>query len=208
MAAVQAGRTEEDDSKGHALSSDPAMRAVEEQFVLFAARDGARLRDVLAHSADAAQRALAAQVLGYAADKQSVVEPLAHAMADPDASVRNDAMRALAIIAGYAAANPGLGIHVDPAPFVDLLGSPSWTDRNKASFAVEEMSRRRDPALLAALRARALPWLVEMARWKSRMHAGFAFFTLGRVAGLDEGTTREAWERNDRDLVTGAAVRK
>ena len=74
---------------------------------------------------------------------------------------------ALSIIAGFAERHPELKIHVPPEPFVDLLTSFSWTDRNKASMALTELGVRRDPALLASLCARALPSLVEMARWKS-----------------------------------------
>jgi hypothetical protein len=153
MAAVVEGDAGEDDTHGHALSSNAAMRAVQEQFVVFAARDEARLRDMLAQSSDAAERALAA------------------AMRDPNDGVRNNAMLALAVIAAHAAGEPQLGIHVPPEPFVDLLNSPFWTDRNKAVFTLVALSQTHDPALLTALRNRALTSLVEMARWKSRMHA-------------------------------------
>jgi len=203
--AVRSGDVREDVSNGHALSSNAGLRAIEEQFIGFARRDEARLLEVLAQSGDARQRALAAQVLGYVADKKSVVAPLSRAVSDPDRIVRNNAIRALAVIAGYTAGNPQLGIEVAPDPFVDLLNSPVWTDRNKAAFALAELSTKRNPQLLAALRGRALASLIDMARWKSRGHAATAFFLLGRIAGLPEDAIEKAWERNDRDLVIAAA---
>ena len=205
MAAVVKGDAGEDDTHGHALSSNAAMRAVQEQFIVFAARDEATLRDVLAHSSDAAERALAAEVLGYLADKKRVVPALSAAMRDPDDSVRNNAMRALAVIAVYAAGKPQLGIRVPPEPFVDLLNSRFWTDRNKAAFALVELSQTRDPKLLTALHDRALTSLVEMARWKSRVHASASVFILGRLAAMTDEAIAEAWARNDREIVVSAA---
>ena len=205
-AAIRRGDVAEDDSQGHALMHDSAARAIQERFVGVATRHLARLRDVLRHSADARQRALAAQVLGYAPDKRAVVPDLVRATRDPDAGVRNDAARALMVIARYAARHPEAGIRIAPAPFVAMLTSPVWTDRNKSSFALMELTASRDPALLAALRARALPSLVDIARWKSRGHAVPGVFILGRIAGLSEEEIQKAWDRDDREAVIAAAT--
>ena len=99
MLAVQRGDAEEDRSEGHALNRDPAMRAIQERFLVYAKRDLPELRLVLRSSSDAAHRALAAQVLGYATDKQAVVEDLVHGMTDPSEEVRNNAMRTLLVFA-------------------------------------------------------------------------------------------------------------
>ena len=64
------------------------------------------------------------------------------------------------------------------------------------------------PALLAQLRDRALTSLVEMARWKSRGHAAAGFFILGRIAGLPEQEIFEAWEKNDREAIINAAMKR
>lgn len=205
MRAVQAGSAEEDASQGHALMKDSAARAVQERFVGFAARDLERLRAVLRGSADAAQRALAAQVLGYAPDKRAVVGDLVEAMRDPDESVRNNAMRALALIAALAQRRPERGIRVPPEPFVALLTSPVWTDRNKASFALMELTQTRGSTLMSALRAGAVPALIDMAQWKSPGHALPAFLALGRVAGLSDDEIMAAWSRGDRDAVIDVA---
>jgi HEAT repeats len=95
--AVQRGDAAEDRSQGHALAHDPATRAIQERFVVYATRDLTQVRLVLRSSSDIAQRALAAQVLGYARDKQAVVEDLVRAMSDPSEEVRNNAMRALLV---------------------------------------------------------------------------------------------------------------
>src|SRR5919201_4892103 len=134
MAAVQRGDVTEDDSNGHALMHDPATRAIQERFIVYA-RDVSRLRAVLRHSSDAAHRALAAQILGYAADKHEIVQDLVYAMRDPAADVRNNAMRALAVIArGAATSRAAVAIPYDP--LIRLLDSPVWTDRNKATMAL------------------------------------------------------------------------
>ena len=178
------------------------------RLVLYANRDLPELRLVLRYSSDSAHRALAAQVLGYAADKPAVVEDLVHGMRDPSATVRNNASRALMV---FAEMLPGTGPAVPrvPAePFIELLGSPVWSDRNKASLALTALSAGRDPELLAALQERALAPLIEMARWKSEGHARPAFFILGRIAGYSDEATRELWERGDRDAVIDAARRR
>ena len=206
--AVERGDAGEDHSNGHALMHDPAARAVEERFITFAARDLPRLREVLHDSADGEHRALAAEILGYASDKRDVIADLVAAMADPHEAVRNNAMRALWVIADVARRSPALRLRVPPEPFVDLLNSPTWSDRNKASLALMELSDRRDPALLAALRTRALPSLIEMARWKSRGHAAAAVVLLGRAAGVPEKTIQAALNRGAHQVVIDAALKR
>jgi len=204
MAAVRTGDIAED-AQGHALNHAPALRALQERFVLYAARDLPALRRVLRTASDPVHRRLAAQVLGYAADKAAVVGDLVSAMADPDAQVRNDAMRALMV---FTRADPR---HVRPRPrvparpFIALLGSPVWTDRNKAVFALAELSRGRDPQLLARLRREALGPLAEIARWRNEGHARPAFMILGRLAGSADADTEAAFARGEKEPLIRAA---
>jgi hypothetical protein len=202
--AVEKGDAAEDHSLGHALMRNPAARKVQERFVSDA-RELASLRDVLHNAASAQQRSLAALVLGYAADKRAVAAELQYAMLDSDSGVRNSAMRALWIIAEYGQKHPDLGIQIDSQAFVQMLNSLVWTDRNKAAAALMTLSESRDPALLANLRAQALPALIEMARWKSAGHALSAYMMLGRLAGLADADITAAWERGDREPVIAAA---
>lgn len=200
--AVQAGRSQEDDSEGHALlTNDPEARALQEQRVALAARHLFLLRQVLLQSADGGQRAMAARYLGYAPDKQAVVGDLVQAVDDPDGGVRNDAVRALMVFTH--AKNPP---HVPYEPFIALLDSSAWTDLNKASAALDGLTARRDPSLLALLRQRSLPALVSIARWKSRPHARPGYDVVGRIAGYSDADLQAHWDARDIEPVIAAAL--
>lgn len=208
LIAVQRGSAAEDRSQGHALAADAAVRAVQDRFVRYASRDLSQLRRVARGSSAAAERALAAQVLGYAADKSAVVEDLAFAMSDPFEDVRNNAMRALMVIAEMAPIAGRPVPRIPPEPFLALLQSPVWTDRNKASGALLALTGSRDPQLLEALRQRdAITALAEMARWKSEGHALAAFVVLGRIAGHSDEEAMELWQRGEREGVIITALR-
>lgn len=209
LVSVQRGDAAEDRSQGHALAHDSATRAVQDRFVLYANRNLRELRRVLRSSPNAVERALAAQVLGYAADKSAVVDDLVYGMSDPSEDVRNNAMRALLVIAEMAPSAGRPVPRIPPEPFIALLNSPVWTDRNKASGALSALTSSRDPQLLEALRQReAITALAEMARWKSEGHAQAAFVVLGRIAGyLDDGAL-SLWRRGEREVVINAAGRR
>lgn len=206
MAAVQRGDAGEDISSGHSLMHDPAARAVQERLIGYA-RDLKPIRDVLRNSSDAEHRALAAEILGYAQNTRDIIDDLVYGMTDPSDDVRNNAMRALALI-GHAASAQRRPLPIPVDRFVTLLNSPVWTDRNKVSLALMFLTETRDPALLSSLRAHAMVPLVEMARWKSRGHAEPALLILGRVAGQSDEEVGAALERGDRDAVIGAALRR
>jgi hypothetical protein len=208
MAAVQRGDAGEDRSQGHSLMHDPATRAIQERFAGLARRDLPLLRAVLRNASDAAERALAAQVVAYAADKQSVVDDLVRAMSDASEEVRNNAMRALMVFAEAAPGPKGVTLRVPAGPFIEFLNSLVWSDRNKASLALMALSTRRDPGLLAELRKSALPQLVEIARWKSAGHAFPAFMILARVAGYQDDDAGALWARGDRETVIRSVRRQ
>ena len=205
--AMQAGDFAEDDIAGHQLMHFPAARAAQERFVHLAAHHGAVLTSVLHQSANQEHRAIAAQVLAYSPAKQTIVADLVRATRDPYSTVRNNAVRALALIAAFGHRHPDRLISVPPEPMVDLLNSLVWTDRNKSSLALMQISESRDPALLRILRERALPSLVEMAHWKSPGHAMAPFILLGRIAGLAETEIYTAWESGRREEVIQAGQR-
>lgn len=208
MKAVEAGDAGEDDSQGYTLNHNPALRAVEERFIGFAARDLALLRNVLRNSSNADQRALATEIIGYSQDHRAVVPDLEYAMSDRDYNVRNNAMRALAVIAGYANAHPSLGINIPAHPFIKMLNSLIWNDRDKAGFALVPLTENRDPAVLAELRKDALPALVEMARWKTPGHADMFCILLGRMAGLPEKTISSDLESGKKEKIIAAALQR
>ncbi len=205
--AIQEGGLEEDDSQGYALFHNPAIRAVQIRFPALAEKYLPNLTDVLRNSSDAGDRALAAQVLGYAKDKQSVVPVLLNAMRDASDSVRNNAMRALMVFARYSPNAPNVKVKVAPQPFVEMLNSCIWTDRNKSAGALSELTKGRDPAILTELRLHALPSLAEMARWKSLGHATFSLWILGRLGGLTDDAIQKDMDRGDKDSVIAAGLK-
>jgi hypothetical protein len=206
LLAVQQGDSAEDHSQGHALAHDAATRSVQDEFIVFAKRDLPLLKSVLRSSSVAAHRAIAAQVLGYAPDKQAVVDDLVFGMSDADAEVRNNAMRSLMVFAEAAPGDRLARLQVPAEPFIGLLHSPVWSDRNKAAGALMALATSQDPELLAELRRSALQPLSEMARWKSAAHALPAFLILARIAGYADDAAAALFEKGRRDEVIEAAA--
>jgi hypothetical protein len=203
--AVRRGFVREDISQGHSLMADSAARMIQLQFIDLAAKYGDSLRAVLRTSGDADHRALAAEVLAYSANKQGVVMDLVYAMRDPAGEVRNNATRALALIAAYGQANPNLRIVVPYEPFIDLLNSIAWTDRNKASLALMQLTEKREPALLTTLKTRAFDSIVDIAQWTNPGHSMAGVMMLGRMAGLPDAETFAMFERGEKEKIIAAA---
>jgi hypothetical protein len=208
MKAVIKGEAGEDDSQGHALIANPEARAFQEGFITYAAQNLKLLRAVLRSSANAKQRALAAEIIAYAPTKKDIVKDLVYGTRDPDSEVRNNSLRALGVLARFAQSPAGHEIKVPLEPFVDLLNSIEWTDRNKSALALFSLTAARDPLLLASLRRRALESLVDMARWKSPGHAQYPFFILGRVGNISEDEIQKAWDEGKREALIKKVQRK
>lgn len=181
--AVLAGRTQQDNSNGYSLSADPEVRAKELQIREFALGNENLLRMVLSSSSDANHRAIAAQFLGYVNISARQIADLAEAARDPDPGVRNNAVRALGVIAGSSQQRASM---IPPKPFIALLKSDKWVDRNKGGWLMINLTASRDPKLLKQLRTEAFDALVEMARWRFVGHASSARRLLGRIAGIEE----------------------
>lgn len=203
--AVLSGESGDDQSQGHSLIQYPKARAIQDKYIIFAARNEDLLRRVLHTSANSEQRSIAATVIAYAPDKRKIVGDLVNAVWDSDENVRNNAARALGVIASFAAREPSKGIKVPAAPFIRMLNSYVWSDRNKASFALFQLTESRNPKLLRKLHKEALASLIEMARWKSPGHAMFSLIILGRIAGIPEKDLFES-VNNDREKVIAAAT--
>ena len=204
--AVKKGETAEDISKGHSLMQNLAARQLQERFIGLAEMNPAKLEAVIKDSANPEQRAIAAVVLGYFPKKKLVVDTLQLAMRDPDEGVRNNAMRSLSAIAALAEKEPELEIRVQPTWFIEMLRSVVWTDRNKASFTLVNMTEKRDAKLLERIKERAVPELVEMARWKSLPHALPCYILLGRVAGIEEQRLMDEWGAGHREKIIEEAL--
>jgi hypothetical protein len=205
-AASRAKITAEDLTQGHARSADPATRAVQDRFPLFATEHLKELRDVLRNSSDEEQRATAAYIIGYAPNKLEVINDLQYALKDADAGVRINATRSLVAIEVLSKLDPSLNIKVSPTWLIEMLNSLSWSDRNRAVGALQILTEKPDPGVLDQIRDRALQSLVEMARWKTLSHALPAYLLLGRIAGLPEEEVKAAWNRGDREEVIRQAA--
>jgi hypothetical protein len=192
--AVQKGDAEDDALAGHSLMKNPEARAFQEKFILFAAGNFGLLRKVLRESSNAEHRALAAQIIAYVSDKRAIVADLVYAMRDSNESVRNNAMRALALIARFAQDNPQKKIEVPIAPFVDLLNSIEWSDRNKSAYALLALTENRDENVLALIRRNAFASLAEMVRWQNPGHALAPFLILGRTVDLTDAEIEKLWQ--------------
>ena len=195
----------EDRSQGYALSLYPPMREVQTRMREYALRNGPLLRRVVSTAADAKQRRAAAYVLGYAELSDAQLVALTRAASDSDGTVRNDATRALGVL---AQSNPGVAARIPAAGFVDMLSSGLWTDRNKSALLLSSLTAQRNPALLSLLRRRALEALIEMARWRSAGHAQNARIILGRVAGIEETRLWKLASEDKVEEIIKAAIRK
>jgi len=207
-AAARHNIVAEDLTQGQARSADPETRKIQDRFPLFATDHLAELRDVLRNSSDEDQRAIAAYIIGYAPNKRDVINDLQYALKDADAGVRANATRSLVAIEVLAKLDPKQGIKISPTWFIEMLNSLSWSDRNRAVMALQILTDQPDPAVLDQIRDRALPSLIDMARWKTLAHALPPYLLLGRVAGLPEDQVQAAWSRGDREWVIAQATSK
>jgi hypothetical protein len=205
--SILKGNFAEDDSQGHALDDDPDVRAIQLRFIVLADAHLAQLKDVLHNSSDGPQRALAAQVLGYVKDKQAIVPDLVAAMRDSDADVRNNSTRALLVFAEFSPKSPAQKIKISPQPFIEMLNSCIWSDRNKSSGALAKLTEKRSPALLAEIRNQALPSLLEMAIWKNLRHAVYSLMILGRIGGLTDNEIQKNLDDGNRENIIAAATK-
>jgi hypothetical protein len=178
----------EDRSKGYALALYPPLRAKQLAMRDYAIHNVALIRRVLNESSDAEQRTVAAQLLGYANHDKLQIDTLVKASRDSDDGVRNNAVRALGVL---AESRPAIANEIPAKEFVSLLNSGNWKDRNKGGYVLGILTIRRNPRLLKLLRRQASESLLEMARWREFGHAESARFILGRIAGIEENRLRE-----------------
>jgi len=187
MEAVQK-QPDEDRSKGYGLSAYRPLRETELAIREFAIHNELLIRRVLRSSAEPKERQVAAHALGYARQSRGQISALVRASRDEDNTVRNNAVRALGVL---ALSSEKLAAWIPAETFVRMLNSGVWEDRNKAGGLLAVLSRGRDPRLLRLLRSEALDSLIEMARWRDPNHASDARMILGRIAGIEEGRLQE-----------------
>jgi hypothetical protein len=185
--AVMNGHATEEDTAGYALTNEPKARGAELAVRDYALQHEELIRQTLSSSSDADHRAIAALMLGYGRQSDAQIDALVRASLDADDGVRNNAVRALEVL---ATAKPALARRIPPAPFIRLLRSGAWLDHNKASLVLAALTATREPKTLADLRANALASLLEMAHWRYIGHAEAALTILGRMAGIEEDSLK------------------
>ena len=201
-AAVLKGNARDDNSQGYALSiSDSELRAKQLATRAYAIRHERLIRSVLVTSSEARQRIVAAYLLGYVRLSNQQIADLVRASRDADEGVRNNATRALGVL---AASNAKVAARIPAGGFITMLSSGSWTDRNKAGWVVTALTKSRDPKLLAWLRSEALPSLIEMARWRNVGHAYHARILLARIAGIEEDRAARLANADNADEIINA----
>jgi hypothetical protein len=193
----------EDYSKGYSLASYPPMRAIQFRMREAALAHEEELLRVLADSADDTQRIAAAHLTGYTHQSPRQILTLIEASRDPNDTVRNNATRALAVLA----ATPAFARQIPAAPFIAKLNSSIWSDRNKGLMLLTPLTRDRNPEVLAELRAHALPALIEMAQWRNPGHSAGPILLLGRIAGIDESELDKLAQTGDAGPVLAAIQR-
>ena len=201
-AAVLRGDASEDSSRGYALSiNDSDLRSKQLAARAYALQHERLIRIVLYTSSDAQQRIVAAHLLGYARQSSQQIAGLVHGSQDPDDTVRNNSTRALGVL---AASNAKVAARIPAGGFIRMLNSGSWTDRNKAGWVLAALTSSRDPKLLARLRSEAWVTLIEMARWRSVLHAANARLLLARIEGIEEERAQQLANAENPDELINA----
>lgn len=197
---IMKGESGEDRSQGHSLMNYAPAKAIQEKFTGYAEKYSVLLKNVLKNSSDAEQRAMAAQLLAYVKDKNSIVDDLLYAVHDEDDGVRNNSTRALALIASYSANNPTLKIKNIPVkPFTEMMNSIAWTDRNKGSAVLLSLTEKKDEAIIKEIKEQALIPICQMANWKNPGHAMMGYLLLGRITGYSDEEIYRAFESENRN---------
>lgn len=209
-ASLRGRNADQDLTNGYSLMADPESRDLQLSFLPAVAENLALLDQVVRQSADSEQRAAAAYLLQYGPrgphTNRVMVDALQYALRDQEDEVRENAVRALQAVAIGGKLHPEQQIHIEPTWFVELMNSVVWTDRHDATLALVNLTEAHDPETLQLLRDRALPSVVEMARWHDLQHALPAFILAGRLAGLDEQQIKTAWIGEDRESVLKQAL--
>lgn len=199
--ATAEGDLAEDLSRGHSLMQNVACRVAQQRLEALAELHEKLLLRAAAEAADPEVRAVAAYVAGYARDKTAAARALQAALRDPEPAVRRNAARALKGIA-YLALTKGDGeLRVQPTWFVEMLNSVVLSDRLEAVQALAMYVERGDEGAVAQIRERAMPSLLEVARWQHLPHALPAYWLAGAVGGVPQEELEKAWAAGERERV-------
>jgi len=187
----------EDRSKTYALSAYPPLRSKQLAMRDYATHNESLIRQIVRESADDEQRAVAAELLGYAETSKEQVSDLVYSAHDADDGVRNNAVRALGVL---ATADPRFVSDIPAADFIVMLNSGNWTDRNKGGLLLSILTEKRDQRLLNLLHQQAFESLLEMAQWRDN-HSSSSLIILGRISGIEENQLQRLLASNEREPI-------
>jgi hypothetical protein len=191
-------------SEGYSLAKDPVMRADQLKLIDYARAHTTDVYQALEGSASRRDRIAAAWIAGYTPKGKAQITALLGGVRDPDSTVRNNSIRVLAVLAGH---DPNLARQIPAEPFIPMLNSLTWTDRNKAMFVLDPITAARDPKTLERLRREATEALRQMSRWTYWGHAAMALTLLGRAAGIAEDRLHELIKTRNAAAILNASAR-
>jgi len=200
--ASEKNNTGEDDSRGYALAYDPGLRAQQLAMHRYALTHAQIIELALRNCRQPEHRRAAAEILGYATKSETQIRDLVHASHDADEGVRNNAVRALWVLATSSAK---VASEISANGFIEMLNSGVWEDRNKAGMLLMTLTRTRPASLLRRLRSEALQSLIEMARWRDASHSYSYKTILGRIAGFDDAHVEQLIQNGKVDEIVSAA---
>jgi hypothetical protein len=192
----------DDTTNGYSISKDPAEREDELKLVEYARAHPDCVYAALRGSASRRDRIAAAWIAGYAANGSDKLAALLGAVTDPDSGVRNNAIRVLAVLASH---DSSIARQIPADPFIPMLGSLTWTDRNKAMALLGPVTAARDPKTIESLRSKAIEPLRQMSRWTCWGHASMALVLLGRIAGIPEDRLQSLLQAHDSSTIIDQA---
>ena len=136
--------------------------------------------DTLKQDANPQRRAAAAFLVGHFKDPQEIISVLSKYVEDKDEVVRNNVMRVIGATMLKSHINT-----VDAAPFLELLDSPSVTDRNKSLFVLYSIadSQAGKQFMLREGRQR----LLAVLKLKQPNNHDFAYRIIKKLSGQDFG---------------------
>jgi hypothetical protein len=172
-------------------ATHPEVKELAATFAPRVAKHVTELSKILVDDREGGDRAAAAFLLAYAPDRPAVLRMLVSAFRDPDALVRNNAMRVAADVAHH---HPELEVPIEPV--LDMLDYPDTTDRNKSSAVLHYILKQPGKEHLRPLvRKRAGAILIAMLRLQQPNNHDFAYGILKILSGQDFGERAyAAWE--------------
>jgi HEAT repeat protein len=148
--AAKKGDVGEDDSHGYSLAHNPTLRAKQLAMRQYAVTSVGSVELALRDCGNPEHRRAAAEILGYATHSETQIKELVRASRDADDQVRNNAIRALWVLATSSRKTAARVVPADQ--FIEMLNSGIWEDRNKVGQLLVVLTASRSPHLLARLR--------------------------------------------------------